>query len=68
MSTVKLEYNDHPRGPKILAVVDRWLLFKGDLCNKSLKWDLKTVGVSSGLTVLDERWLVFRILNLIIKM
>jgi hypothetical protein len=23
---VKLVYNDHPRGPKFLAVVDRWIV------------------------------------------
>jgi hypothetical protein len=61
-TTVKLVYNDHPWDPKIVAVVDRWSLFRGHLCNKSPKWDLKMVVVrgrwslsevvvSSGLTV-----------------
>jgi hypothetical protein len=27
--TVKPEYNDHPRDPKIVADVDRWSLFRG---------------------------------------
>jgi hypothetical protein len=27
--TVKLVYNDHPRDPKLVAVVDRWSLFRG---------------------------------------
>ena len=26
---VKLVYNDHPRNPKIVVVVDRWSLFRG---------------------------------------
>jgi hypothetical protein len=29
MKTVKPEYNDHPRDPKIVAVVDMWSLFRG---------------------------------------
>jgi len=28
--TVKLVYNDHPRDPEFLAVVDRWSLFRGN--------------------------------------
>ncbi len=28
-STVELVYNDHPRDPKIVTVVDRWSLFRG---------------------------------------
>ena len=28
-STVKPVYNDHPWDSKIVAVVDRWLLFRG---------------------------------------
>jgi hypothetical protein len=27
--TVKTEYNDRPREPKIVADVDRWSLFRG---------------------------------------
>jgi hypothetical protein len=40
-----------PFGPKIVAVVDRWLLFRGELCNKISKWNLKLLVVSSGLTL-----------------
>jgi len=32
MFTVKLVYNDHPRDPKLLSVIDRWSLFGGHLC------------------------------------
>ena len=28
-TTVKPVYNDHPRNPKFVAVVDRWSLFRG---------------------------------------
>ncbi len=38
-------YNDHPRDPKIVAVLDRWLLFRGHSCNKSSEWDHKMVVV-----------------------
>ena len=31
-NTVKPVYNDHPRDPKIVADVDRWLLLRGRLC------------------------------------
>ena len=51
-NTVKLVYNDHPRDPKIVAVVDRWSLFRGHLCNKSSEWDLKMV-------VVVDRWSLF---------
>ncbi len=30
-STVKLVHNDHPRNPKVVAVIDRWSLFRGHL-------------------------------------
>ena len=29
LSTVKPVYNDHPWDPKMVAVVDRWSLFRG---------------------------------------
>ncbi len=48
-STIKPVYNDHPLDPKIMAVVDRWSLFRGHLCNKSSIWDLKI------LVVIDRR-------------
>jgi len=41
INTVKPVYNDHPRDPKIVAVVDRWSLFRGHLCQKKLNLDLK---------------------------
>jgi len=64
-------YNDHPLEPKIVAIVDRWPLFRGYLCCKILIRDLKTVAVvdrwslfggvvSSGLTV-------FELLNVLLK-
>ncbi len=40
-TTVKLVYNDHYWDSKIVAVVDRWSLFKGNLCNKSSKGETK---------------------------
>ena len=43
--TVKPVYNDHPWDPKIVAVIDRWSLFRGRLCSKSSKWDLQMVVV-----------------------
>ena len=36
---VKPVYNDHPWDPKVVAVVDRWLLFRGHLSDKKLKRD-----------------------------
>jgi hypothetical protein len=45
-------YNDPPWDPKIVAVVYRWSLFKGHLCNKSYKWDNKIV-------VVVDRWSLF---------
>jgi hypothetical protein len=38
-----------PWDPEKVAVVDRWSLFRGHLCNKSFKWDLKMV-------VVIDRW------------
>ncbi len=37
--------------PKKVAAVDRWSLFRGNLCYKSSKWDLK-------IAVLIDRWLL----------
>ncbi len=48
-SAVKLVYNDHPWDPKIVAVVVRWSLFRGNFCYKTAKWDLKIV-------VFIDRW------------
>ena len=52
LSTVKPVYNDHPWDPKIVAVVDRWSLFKGRLYSKSPIWDLKMV-------IVIDRWSLF---------
>ena len=56
-NTVKPVYNDHPRDPKVVTVVDRWSLFRGSF----MLWKLKMVPqsggrysevvISSGLTV-----------------
>ncbi len=35
-----------------MAVVDRWSLFRGHLCEKNSNWDLKIVAVI-------DRWLLF---------
>ncbi len=52
-STIKLVCNDHPRDPKIVAVIDRWSLFGGRLCLKRSNWNLKIVAVV-------DRWSLFR--------
>jgi len=50
---VKLEYKDHPWDPKVVAVVDRWSLFRGPLCyKKNSKLDVKIVAVI-------DRWSLF---------
>ena len=48
MNTVKPVYND----PKIVAVVDRWSLFRGYLCKKNSKWDPK-------MGIVVARWSLF---------
>ncbi len=50
--TVKPVYNDHHRDPKIVAAVDRWLLFGGHLCYIRSNWDFKIV-------VVLDRWSLF---------
>ena len=59
--TVKPVYNDHPRDPEIVVIVERWSLFRGQLCDKNIKPGpqkggcyLKVV-VNSGLTVLTNK-------------
>ena len=51
-NTVNFVYNDPPRDPKIVVVVDRRSLFRGHLCNKNSKWDPKMV-------VIVDRWSPF---------
>ncbi len=43
--TVKPVYNDHRWDPKIVAVVNRWSLFRGHSCYKRSIWDLKIEAV-----------------------
>jgi hypothetical protein len=45
--TVKPVYNGHPRDRKLVAVVDRWSLFRA-----YLKWDQK-------MLVVIDRWSLF---------
>ncbi len=40
-STVKLVFNDHHWEPNIVAVVDKWSLFRGQL---GINWGLKKGG------------------------
>ncbi len=47
-NTDKLVYNDHPWDPKIVAVGDRWSLFRGHSCSKRSIWDLKIVAGIDG--------------------
>jgi hypothetical protein len=54
-STVEPVNNDHPWDPKIVAVVDRWSLFRGSFINTISTSDLKMVVVNSGLTELYIR-------------
>jgi len=51
-NSVKPVYNDHPRDPKIVAVVDRWSLFGGHLYYKRSNWDFKIVAAV-------DKWLLF---------
>jgi hypothetical protein len=48
MCTVKPVYNDHPWDPKMVAAVDRWLLFRGSVYLKieigPFKWWLLYAG------------------------
>ncbi len=40
MVTVEPLFNDLPRIPKIVAIVDRWSLLRGHLCYKMSNFDL----------------------------
>jgi hypothetical protein len=51
-STVKLGTIDRNWDSKIVAFVNKWSLFRGQLCNKSCHWDLKMV-------VVIHRWSLF---------
>ncbi len=52
--TVKPVYNDHPWDPNTVAVVDRWSLFRGYLCNKSPNRDIKIVVVVDRLSLFGD--------------
>ncbi len=54
MIKTKTEYNDHPRDPKIVSVVDTWSFFVGHLCNEISKQDLKTVVVIDSRSLFGE--------------
>jgi hypothetical protein len=44
-STIKLAYNDHPRDPKFVTIVDRWSFSRGyviKLCYTMLNYVIKT--------------------------
>ncbi len=49
LTPVKPVYNEHPRDPKIVAVVDRWL-FRDHLRCKGQIWDFKM------MVVAIQRW------------
>jgi hypothetical protein len=59
--TFKPMYNDHPRDPKIVAVVEKWSLFRCHLCNKSSKWDHKMAVRRYGLVVVIRRWSIAQV-------
>jgi len=54
MTTVKPVYNDHPRYPKFVAVVDKWSLFRVSFTLLKLKFDPKII------VVVVDNWLLFR--------
>ncbi len=64
-NTVKPEYNDHPRGPEFVTVVDRWSCSEVTLCYKNLILELQNGGryrqvvVSSGLTISVVFWVTW---------
>jgi hypothetical protein len=53
LSTVKPVYNNHPWDPKIVAVVDRGLLFSCSLIYKNRNWAFEMVAFIG-------RWPLFR--------
>jgi len=52
---VKPVYNDHPRDPKFVTVVDRWSLFRGNFMLWNLKLGLKNGGRYRQVVV-ARRW------------
>jgi hypothetical protein len=53
--TVKPVYNGHPWDPKIVAVVHRWLLFRGFSIKIAIKFDLAGLRLA-----VVGRWPLFR--------
>ncbi len=45
MQTFEVHVQSNLWDPKIVAVVDGWLLFRGHLCTKSIIWDLEMLAV-----------------------
>ncbi len=52
VNTIKPLYNDHARDPIIVAVVDKWSLFRGHLFNESSNWNYK-------MMVVIDSWSLF---------
>jgi hypothetical protein len=55
-STANFVYNDHPRNPKIVSVVDRWSLFRGSFMLQKLKAGLHHIGRYRQVVAI-RRWL-----------
>jgi len=49
--TVKPVYNDHPRDPEFVVVVDRWPLIRGSFMLYNLKLGLQNTGRYSEVVV-----------------
>ncbi len=59
---VKPVFNDHPWDSKIVAIVDRWSLFKGHFKNKYSNWDFKMlVAGRCRQMVAIQRWLLTQV-------
>jgi hypothetical protein len=54
-STAKPVYNDHPRDPKFVAVVDMWSLFRGSFMLQKLNMGLQKGSRCRQLVVI-RRW------------
>ncbi len=54
MFALKLVYKDH----QIVAIIDKWPLFRGHLYYKRSKWELKVLVYETGKVVGNRRWLM----------
>ncbi len=67
LQTVKPVYKDHHWNPKLVAIVDRWSLFRGHLCKKALngttKWWLSLKAVAFRKWLLAQVWLHFELIS-----